>query len=148
MSEAKKEKAPRQLQSPGRIHPHGHVFNEYTIMAEEGTTIEDVCREEFWAHFSTKFRPYDILTVFTDDGMFYARLLVISAHRAWLNVKLIEHVPLVTADVEKTQSANFEIMFRGPRKWSIVHKSTKDVVRENIDNRDEAVKVLAAMDRA
>ena len=146
MAETKKEM--RALQSTGRLKPLGYAFNVYTLVAEAGTTFEDVCRAEYWAHFSSTFRPRDEIIVHTEDGIFYAHLTVISVGRAWLNVRPLLHVPLVSMDVEKTQSNNFEVMFRGPRKWSIVHKKTKDVIREDIDNRDEAVNALAAMDKA
>lgn len=141
--EAKKEQ--RALQSPGRIQPSGHHNVCYTLIAEAGTSVEDVCRPEYWAHFATKFRPRDEVIVHTDDGLFYAHLLVLSVGRAWLNVKLLNHVPLVTLDVEKTQSDQYEVTFRGPKKWSIVHKKTKEVIREGIDHRDDAVIALKAM---
>lgn len=148
MSE-QKEVAARTLNSAARLKGKEYDINEYSLIAEAGTTLEDVERPEYWAHFATKFRINDEITVKTEDGLFYARLLVLAVRRNELVTHTLLYVPLITKEVEKAMTGSkFQVVFAGRKKFRIVAKSDKRVIEEDISTHVEAVARLAELEKA
>lgn len=141
MSEAPKEqeKKATQLNNPARIKLAEHDFSHYSVTAELGTTLEDILSREYFAHFASKFKPYDEITVRVDDGTYYAKLLVLAVGRAWVKTTCIMEKKLSTADVEQSQAATYDIIWRGPAcKFSVVKKSDKGVLKDGFATKVEA----------
>ncbi len=144
----KAEVKERDIQiNPARCKLREYANNDHVVTVEPGTTIEDVLRPQFWAHYAQNFRPYDEVTVRTDDGIWYAKLLILSSGRTWAKAKLLSNVNLTTADVDLTDNAEFdgyEIKWRGPHcKFSVIQKSDHSVLQEGFDKKTEAITFLA-----
>lgn len=123
----KTDKQDRQL-SPGRLQGQEFVMTRHCVTLEEGTTLEDIKDSAFWAHVAPRLKPYDQITVRTDDGLWWAELLVLVVGRTFAKVKVLQHVPLSTTDVDMSVAdkiEGYEVKYRGPLcEWSVLR--TKD----------------------
>jgi hypothetical protein len=125
-----------------RLKLKEHTTVEHTVTVEVGTVVEDLLRPEFWAHVAAGLRPYSEITVRTDDGAWWARVLVMTVSRAFARVKILQHVPLLTSDVDQTQDFQMEghtIKWRGEHlQWAVVRLKDGSVVRENLESKKAA----------
>lgn len=122
---------------------HSEFANtSWTITVEANTTLETVMSPSFLANVASHMRPYDKIMVRTDDGVWYAELLVLTAGRTWVKTKKLVEVRLTTQDVEITESDKFdsyEIKHRGPHlKFCIIRKSDNEPVREQLETKEAA----------
>lgn len=133
--------------APGRRKDREFENRDHCVTAEAGTTMDDVVRPEFWAHVAPQLRPYDEIRVRTDDGVFYARVLVMSVGRNWAKVHILECHSLTSKDVDMSQAEayeGFEIKYRGPHcRFSVIRKGDKSVIQENLGTKGEAEAWLA-----
>lgn len=126
---------------------HAHV--------PETMTWEDVLRPEFWAHVASKVgsqrnaRDHQII-VTHKAKQFSGRLEVLAIEKVSLVVAPLDYVEFEQNKV-KDVAAGFDIILRGPHKWSIVRQSDKEVVKQDFATRaaaatwlDEYRKQLAA----
>lgn len=146
MSETKIEKRAVQL-NPARMTPAEFGRTVYVVTAEPETTKEDLLKPEYWAHVANKLRPWDRLEVRSDDGTFFAELLVLESSRVWARVHLLQHITLTSADVAQTQARNqdYEVRFRGPvLKWCAIRLSDAEPIKERMGSKEEAQAFLAA----
>jgi hypothetical protein len=118
------------------------TMGRHVVTVEQGTTIEEIQNPAFWAHVSSRFQPYDEITARVDDGLWYAKLLVLVPGRNWAKVKLLHKWELSTSDVEQTAAAvadGYEIKMRGPHlKWCVIRNSDQQAVKEGCGTRVEA----------
>lgn len=133
------------------LNPHGLQLAEarrvmYFVAAAEGVQPDDVVRPDYWAHEAAKLKPRDRIEIHAYDGTWFMEVLVLDVSRAFARVKpIVGPVSLTTSDVAQTQAhldnlqLNYEVMLRGPRKWSIVHKQSRDIVKEDIETKDGAL---------
>lgn len=140
MSEVPQEKAPIQLSAPSRLLLAEHAFVHHALTAELGTRIEDILRPEYLAHFASRFKPYDEITVRVDDGTWYVKLLVLSVGRAWVKTEVLHAINLSSKDVEETQAAEYDVIYRGPTlKFSVIRKADRGVIKDRFPTKAEAV---------
>lgn len=135
--------------NPARLAQGEYVRTVHVATAEQGTAEEDLINPAYWAHVASKMRPWDRIEVRSDDGTFYAELLVLDSSRTWARVKLLKFLPLTSADVSQTQADDeYEIKFRGPvLRWSVVRRLDNAVIKEAMQNKDEAAAFLAQYQR-
>lgn len=121
--------------------------SSWTITVEMGTTLEQVMKPEFLANVAANMRPYDRITVRTDDGVWYAELLVLTAGRTWVKTKKVLELQLTSQDVDMTEAEKadgFEIKHRGPHlKFCVVRKVDNEVIKEQMETKSEAQSWLA-----
>jgi hypothetical protein len=122
--------------------------NDHTVTVEHGVELDDILRPQFWSHIAHNFKIYDEVVVLHDEGLWYMKLLVLSCGRTWAKMKLLSKIDLTSADVDLTQSAEFdafEIKWRGPHcKFSLIQKADKSVIQEGFDRREDAIIALTA----
>lgn len=139
--QAEKKVEKRQL-PPGRIVGHEFAIDQHCVTAEEGTTIEEILDPAYWSHVAPRLKPYAEITIRTDDGLWWAKLIVLVAGKTWAKVKVIQHVPLSTSDVDQTAAENidgYEIKWRGPLcKWSVIRSRDHQLLTEKHETRGEA----------
>lgn len=108
----------------------------------------------FWAHVAIKFSPWDEIRARSEDGAWMGRFVVLSCARTWAKVKLIDYheFAAITA-LPPTQEAKpvgsapsyqdivdqHFYQHRGPKGHSIVRKSDKQVLAENLGTKAEAL---------
>lgn len=119
----------------------------YDVQAEAGTKYEEVLNPSYWAHFALKARVHDILNVRTDDLAWRAILTVTSVGEKWVKV-----FPMLYCDMRKeTMSAPlmdslYEVKLRGPKRWSIIRKEDREIMKEDIGTEKEAWQEVKKID--
>ena len=143
MSKTKDHIAPLQTSRFGLQQHNVLKFNAYV---PAGTPREHLTDRRLWAHIATKLAVYSEIRVVSEDGAYYARLLV--THRNGIDVRLAE---LEFKELENAGEAeplvatkDYEIKQRGPvMKWCIIRVADGENVKEGIATRQEAEKELA-----
>lgn len=117
--------------------------NRHVLDASEGTNVQDLTDPGYWAHLGQRLKPWSEIMVRANDGLWYARLIVLEAGRNWAKVHVERVEYLTTAEVAITQADSmspYEIKFRGPHsQWSVIRKSDQAVVHEGDATIDGAV---------
>lgn len=138
MSEAPKEKKTPPL-VPARLQRVGYTNIDREVTVEAGVTLEDVLQPEFWAHVAPSLRPYDELRVRTDDGIWYAHLLVLWVGRAAAKVIQLYHVQLSTSDVDQSSDAGYTVAYKGPHKrYCVMRDKDNTYVKDGCQTKEEA----------
>lgn len=138
-------KAERKMEpaDPQRFADAEFKRNQHVLDASEGTQVSDLTEPGYWAHLGERLRPWAEIMVRANDGLWYARVIVLEAGRNWAKVH-VEHVEyLTTAEVAITQAdamSPYEIKYRGPHnQWSVIRKADQAVVHEGSGTIDGAV---------
>lgn len=137
----------RKLQQT-RFKPAGQFTQRYEAVIEHGVTLEDIKQPGFYAHIAAFLRPFDVITVSSDDQTLYAEVLVLAAERTAATVTVLRSYDLTKAEVVRYETDNFktsdfEIKYRGPAaKFSLIRKDDNAVIREGFATKEEAEKSL------
>lgn len=111
---------------------YGREFRqaEWLVIAEKGTTIEDLNRKEFWANVAQKLREPDKICVIAEDRSFYAEFVVFVAAHNWALVRPFgEPVYLEKAQFPAPEE-DYEIQDDGlQNRWIVVEKRTGRVIK-------------------
>jgi hypothetical protein len=143
MSVAKAEEKPKPTAPLGAnvLQLGEHQRNVWVAKIPMGVEPSDVLDPAYWAHHSGKLAPYDKIECRAEDGTWYQELIVMDSSRAWARVKpLMEVLRFATQDVGLSQTAptGYEIVHRGPRKWSVIRSKDRQVMHEDEAVRDGA----------
>lgn len=136
----------RKLQalSGSRLQFAEQVRNLWQVTVPVNTNPDDLLNPPFWAHVALRLRVKDRIEVWSEDGQWYTELLVVDRDRNWAKCHPLMGVIGLSKDVSEEQAnagfaeAQFEVMWRGPRKWSVVRKSDRNVVHEGEETKDGA----------
>ena len=122
--------------------------HDWVHNAEEGTTLQDVQSDSYWALMASILTPYDRIEVRVDTGEWLAELLVMQCERTWAKVHLLKCYELAPAE-EAPISNRHKVEYKGPqRKWTVIRGSDMAPVREGFVNRAEANDWLASYEKA
>lgn len=136
MAEEKKREVPMVV--PNRVQMAEHGRNIWLITAESSENPQDFLEPEFYAHVAKDFRPYDHVEIRTDDGLYWAEFLVLSADRTWAKVHLLREAKLHAVE-QQPANTDFLISYKGNhRKWCVIRASDKSAVREGELDRPAA----------
>lgn len=117
----------------------------YEIVLEEGTTLEDTLKSEFWVHVSRRLRVRDQIQLHAFDGSWYAVLLVRAATPLSTTVGLISRTdfePKASKSVERETVPGFTIKARGAAKWCAIRDADKEIVVTGLDTYESVVSWL------
>lgn len=101
----------------------------------------------YWALYAPKAKPFHEIRATAEDGTWMARYIVLEVGRTWLRLQELEHHNLGTQDVSLTKAAKivveeakkgFEVKHRGPRGWSVVRTSDRQVMHEGAQSKGAA----------
>ena len=129
-----------------RMDPSEYKRTLYTVTAYENTEPTDLLNPEYWAHVASDLRAWDKIEARADNGSWYAEFIVLDCSRNWARVHLLTKHDLTTKDVSLSQASRdqYEVMHRGPeRKWSVVRKSDRAVLKDELSAEAEAYTWLA-----
>lgn len=119
---------------PSSLHQAEHQRVGYFMLAAKGVHPSDLLKPDYWAHVSAKLKPRDRIEVWAEDGTWMVEAVVLDASRAFARVfPVVGPHFLTTSDVAQslTVPPGFEIMHRGPKKWSVVRTSNREVLHES-----------------
>ena len=112
-----------------------------------GIKRSDLLTPGFWALYAPKAKPFHEIRATAEDGTWMARYIVLEVGRTWLRIQELEHHNLGTQDVSLTKTASiavdeakkgFKVYHRGPKGWSVVRESDKQVMHEGAQSKDAA----------
>lgn len=137
-------KKPVPLTEP-RIQESSFMRTSWFVTAQPNTKVSDLLDVEFWRHVASKFKPLDIIEAVTEDGLWYARLLVVSCDRVWAKVKLLEEHDLTAEAKEMPTSSNddYVVKWKGPlAKYCVVRKSDGITLKDGLTSQLDGLQWL------
>lgn len=141
------EASPRQL-GVSRLKQADMARNTWRAIVEAGTTVADVQRPEFFAHHRV-FTQYDRIEVLSEDGAFFADLLVLSVDRpaigpATIRTKVLNQWDLGGEETGvATDASQYEIKWTGPHgKFAVIRLTDQAKVFERGQSKEEAQRWL------
>lgn len=147
MLESRAERAPLQL-GPANLNNAEYLRVSYVGYVDCGTTVEDILQPQYWAAHAVKLKPWDKIELRWEDGTQYAEAIVLDCSRTWAKVHIMLHETLTTPKTSLQQEeriaatqamiALHEVKFRGPRLWSVVRRSDGAVLKEGVQQKDDA----------
>lgn len=131
--------------SQARFKQAEYVRNTWHIRPEEGVTLDQVLDPAYWAHVAVSLKKGDLIHVLPDNDAYFAELLVMSSQKLTAKVALLRAISL-NGDVQvPAEDSGFELKFRGPSaRWSIIRKSDREVIKEQMSTKEEAASELEA----
>lgn len=124
---------------PTRLQLAEHATTTYFHTPELGVSLKDVCAPSYWTHVSRIMRPGDKIELLSPMGDWWALLIVRMTGKVEASVSVLQHVTLDKAEAISTPQSPYEVKWRGPTaKWSIIRKEDGGVVKEQIEQREQA----------
>lgn len=111
---------------------YARTYYVYTVEAK--TPYEALFEPAYWAHICSEkgLRAYDVIEVRTDEGLYFAQLLVLQADRLSARVAEIAYADLTKARASQATAASsgVRIRYAGPHhKWRIERVSDSAVIQ-------------------
>lgn len=123
----------------GRVQGSEYARQDWVANLEDGTTLEDIMRPEFWSHNAARFQPYATIECRAEDGTWIAYLVVTGCDRTWARVALDRVLKLTTGDVAATQAAKHVAKWKGPQhKWSAIRLSDGELLKDGFLTEKDA----------
>jgi hypothetical protein len=139
---------------PTRVRQESHTWRVHQVIAPKGTPVEMLLEPSFWRGCTAKVGRHDRLEVTTDDGEYFAELMVLGLDpgnglivQALRGVALLEVAGLFD-NVAQPNRRNLQGRYGGPhRKWCVVNPGGRVIaeglpdaiaVRTWIDNYERA----------
>lgn len=142
MSEAVK---PIRKLLPAGLKQQAVRVQNFMIQPEEGTTLEDVLRPEYWSHVAKGIIPTEPckIEVWFKDTKRYVLLAVVASGPLWANVKVMQDVMLTTADAAAEDNApepeDFKALHKGSvAKWVVKRLSDGALLINGLQSKEEA----------
>jgi hypothetical protein len=126
---------------PQRCQLAEYGRQDWVVTVEEGTTLDQVLEPGFWSMVSVKFKAYDHIEVRSEDGAWFAQLIVLDCSRNWARVYKTAYHALTTKDVSisQTEQPKFYTKFKGPiLKWCVIRTSDNEIISKEHINADVA----------
>ncbi len=128
-----------QFLMPSKFREASFANRQWCCTPEAGVSIEEILKPEYWAHVSAKMITGDTIRAIPEDMAFFLELLVIDTSKQWAKVKEIHRVLLTAEEASPIEEdIDFEVKFRGARRWSVVRKSNNAVEAENMASKADA----------
>ena len=141
-----RDQMPVQL-PPNHMQEAEYQYTTWAVVAPNGLAAKALLEPGFWALYATKMKPFDEIRARAEDGTWMARFVVLEAGRTWARLQQLEHHNLGTQDVSLTKAntqaleearKGFELKHRGPKGWSVVRLSDKQVMHEGAQSKANA----------
>ena len=127
----------------GRLKEVVHARRELFAEIPANTSIEDIMKPEYWAHYSRELKALDIIEAFCDDGTWECSLRVMYVSPSEVKVALRSKVMYDAEEVETTETDTHEIRWKGPvAKYAIVRRDNNEVVESKLYPKSEAAAAL------
>lgn len=124
--------------SPAKLQPAEHYRTRYAAVVDDGTTVEDLQRPEFWCHVAGKLRQMDVIEVLAEDGSYFAELMVLKSGTGFAKVLLLRQVALEDTAQDDDESP-VVAQWKGPhRKYSVIRKADGVILKDGFANKGDA----------
>lgn len=124
---------------PTKLHTAEHSVVVYHHCPEEGVTLADVIKSDYWTHVAPQLRIGHRIEIMAPDGAWWAMLLVRAVGRHEAVVQALQHVVLGQAAEVSPADVPYEIKWRGPaRQFGVIRKSDGEVIKDQFAVREHA----------
>jgi hypothetical protein len=136
-----------------RFRQADYLRNVWQATAEYGMAPADLLEPATWSNVAADLKPYDRIEVAADDGSWWAEYLVVASDKLWAKVVTLRAVELVAGAAAATapsELAQYDVILRGVKKWSVVRKDghSLTVIRDGFAKKEEAEVHLDALLKA
>ncbi|MGH8678785.1 MAG: hypothetical protein ACREUQ_10590 [Burkholderiales bacterium] len=147
MQEVKETKVPQLDPGMDGLALFEHVSTRYDAKINHGVTLEQILVPAFWAHHAVRLKPMDEIRARAEDGTWIAELTVLDCSRTWASVCLRSVHHFTTSDVSISKASESEVktfieahrvVWRGPRKFSVIRNEDNAVLTEGIEQKENA----------
>jgi hypothetical protein len=136
--------------NPTRFKSSEYARNTFHASAHTGASKDDILNPPFWAHIASQVSRFDHIEVVEERGVWWADLLITSKIEKpgkpptitvdILHFKKLEAYRNLDAEPATSPDENYEVKFRGPKKWSVIHKDTREILVEGLETAEEGQK--------
>jgi hypothetical protein len=120
----------------GRTQLAEYARQDWVVNAEEGTTIEDILKPEYWSLVCVRMKPYDHIEVRLETGEWIAELIVLQADRLYAAVHPLKIHDLIGVGQEKPLAPEYVAEWKGPqKKWCVIRLHDQHIVQERIEDK-------------
>ena len=148
--EAKSEKSGKSISAlpGGRLGPAESKRNSYTATTVGGTPFEDALQPGYWRNYTNLIKPWDIIEVRAEDGVFWALLLVVDVSPSSVVVETIFKKDLSSVKQEAIELMGCEVGWNGAvDRYRVVRKSDSRVLSKDHPSMASAVNWLTQNSR-
>lgn len=133
--------APPRSLIASRFQNSEHARTVWRVVAEEGTTLDDVRKPIFWAHVAHTMARFDKIEVLADDETWYAELMVRDCGRGFASTVVLSHIEFEANEADKpTSTEGFEIGWKGvKRRFVVIREADRTLVKEELPNKAAAM---------
>lgn len=134
--------------SPTNMQDASHFRTRWMAITPAGTSVEDVCRPEFWLHVASRLKRMDIIEVLPEDEVWLAELLVIRSGVGAVMVKVLRHDMIDEAGGEPSELSSV-VEWGGPvHKYRVIRKADRHVISHGFADKATALADQAQYERA
>lgn len=139
MAEAAKKEREVPSVVPNRVQMAEHGRNIHLVTAESGEFPKDFLQPEFYAHVAKDMRPMDHVEIRTDDGTYWAELLVTEAASNWAKVHMLREAQLQSPG-EQPSDKRFRVEWKGPHlKHCVIRAKDSSVIHSGDAQRKDSI---------
>jgi hypothetical protein len=126
---------------PSNINLAEQWRQDWVISVPDGEDINDVLSPGYWAHacIEKPMQQFDRIEARAENGEWVADLLVVAVGRNWVTTHLIaKHDLAISINKPGLEKSEFEVVFKGPRKFCVKRLSDEAIVQEGIATKLDA----------
>lgn len=113
----------------------------YTVFIPTGHTPNDLANPSYWQHHAKAIPLWSVVEAISEDSDWEVRLRVIAKGDTWVRMRLISgYDGMGREPVAGPPEADYEIVPKPPGKYRVLNKLTKQVIADNCESRDEAIR--------
>lgn len=125
----------------GRFRQAEFERTYWCVTPEAGVGISHLKEPSYWAHVASQLRPNDRIEVRSEDGAYFAELLVLACDRVSARVAVIHKVDLDRVDHGDLTMGEYEIKWGGPQgKWQVIRTADRALLRDGFTDQTTAVR--------
>jgi hypothetical protein len=92
----------------------------WVAIPDPDTAYSEVFFPDYWETIAAKLRPFDTIEVWSDDGSYWAELLVLTAGKTQATVRELRKIDISPSERSPAEET-FAVKWRGPAsKWGVI----------------------------
>lgn len=116
-----------------------HVRQTWHVTPRTGDSPKDLLDPKYWVHVSRLLKPGDKIEALPETREWYAEAIVLSAGQFGAKVAFTLDPVKLENSAETEVPEEYDIKWAGPSvKWRVTRKSDGQVIREDLQSREEA----------
>lgn len=128
-----------------------YARTQFRLNTPKGVTLQDILKQEAWAHVARQIVRGTLIEVFAEDNTFFATLICTAVGSGWAEVKTVSYTELSPAkkaegvsDSMVEERAKFSVSLGSGSKFRVVRNSDKAVVASAIPSEEAAARWIDA----